>query len=128
MRRSALARSAAAFLLFVSAVCATAQAAGSEWGKALYESRCGGCHSLDQDRIGPRHRGLIGRRAGTVEGFEYSAALRAARIVWSAQTLDRWLANPERLIPGQRMNYSVPDAADRAAIIAYLNQSAAGER
>ena len=119
MRRSALAPSAAFFLL-APAVCGTAQAADTTRGKELYESRCTGCHSLDQDRIGPRHRGLVGRKAGAVEGFEYSPALRASRIVWSAQTLDAWLANPERLIPGQRMNYSVPDAGDRAALIAYL--------
>jgi len=97
-----------------------AQAADATRGKELYESRCAGCHSLDQDRVGPRHRGLIGRKAGAVAGFEYSPALRASRIVWSTPTLDRWLANPERLIPGQRMNYSVPEAADRAALIAYL--------
>ena len=119
MRRSASALSVA-LLLIVSADCVEAQAADATRGKELYESRCAGCHSLDQDRIGPRHRGLIGRKAGAVEGFDYSPALRASRIVWSAQALDRWLANPERLIPGQRMNYSVPDAADRAALIAYL--------
>jgi len=119
VRRSASALSVA-LLLIVSADCVEAQAADATRGKELYESRCAGCHSLDQDRIGPRHRGLIGRKAGAVEGFDYSPALRASRIVWSAQALDRWLANPERLIPGQRMNYSVPDAADRAALIAYL--------
>jgi cytochrome c len=119
VRRSASALNVA-LLLIVSAACVRAQAADATRGKELYESRCTGCHSLDQDRIGPRHRGLIGRRAGAVEGFEYSPALRASRIVWSAQTLDRWLSGPERLIPGQRMNYSVPEAADRAALIAYL--------
>ena len=96
------------------------QAADATRGKELYESRCGGCHSLDDDRIGPRHRGLIGRRAGTVTGFEYSPALRGSRIVWDAQTLDAWLADPERLVPGQRMNYSVPGPEDRAALIEYL--------
>jgi cytochrome c len=96
------------------------QAADATRGKELYESRCGGCHSLDDDRIGPRHRGLIGRGAGTVTGFEYSPALRGSRIVWDAQTLDAWLADPERLVPGQRMNYSVPGPEDRAALIEYL--------
>ena len=86
----------------------------------IFESRCGGCHSLDHDRIGPRHRGVIGRKAGAVAGFEYSPALRGSGIVWSAQTLDAWLADPERLFPGQRMNYGVSDAADRAALIDYL--------
>ena len=119
MRRSPLARSKVVVLLLLAA-CARAQAAGTADGQALYESRCVGCHSLDHDRIGPRHRGLFGRKAGSVAGFEYSPALRASRIVWSAQSLERWLAGPERLIPGQRMNYSVPDPADRAALIAYL--------
>jgi cytochrome c len=114
-----LARSKVVVLLLLAA-CARAQAAGTADGQALYESRCAGCHSLDHDRIGPRHRGLFGRKAGSVAGFEYSPALRASRIVWSTQSLERWLAGPERLIPGQRMNYSVPDPADRAALIAYL--------
>lgn len=119
MRRSASARSLALFLL-VSGACGPAQATDATRGKELYESRCGGCHSLDQDRIGPRHRGLIGRKAGAVSGFEYSPALRDSRIVWSPRALEAWLTNPERLVPGQRMNYSVADAADRAALIAYL--------
>jgi cytochrome c len=102
------------------AACANAQAADSTRGKALYESRCAGCHSLDHDRIGPRHAGLFGRKAGSVAEFDYSPALRGSRIVWDAKTLDAWLADPERLIPGQRMNYSVPGPADRAALIAYL--------
>jgi cytochrome c len=119
VHRSASGRSAAALLL-VLAACGTAQAGDAARGQDLYEARCGGCHSLDHDRIGPRHRGLLGRRAGAVAGFEYSPALRATRIVWSAQTLDAWLADPERLVPGQRMNYRVPEAADRAALIAYL--------
>ena len=119
MRRSASAHSLALFLLVLGA-CGTAQATDAARGKELYESRCAGCHSLDHDRIGPRHRGLIGRKAGAVTGFEYSPALRAAHVVWSPKTLDAWLADPERLIPGQRMNYNVPDAADRAALVAYL--------
>jgi len=128
VRRSASGRSVVALLLTVSAACATAHAADPEQGKALYESRCAGCHSLDQDRIGPRHRGLIGRKAGAIAGFEYSSALRASRIVWSAQTLDAWLADPERFIPGQRMNYSVPEAADRADVIAFLQANSTKDR
>ncbi len=89
-------------------------------GEALYESRCGACHSIDSNRVGPRHRGLIGRRAGSVAGYDYSAAFRDSRVVWDEQTLDRWLADPEALIPGQRMNYSVSDPRDRADLIAFL--------
>lgn len=74
-------------------------------GQQLYEARCGGCHSVAADRIGPRHAGLFGRRAGSVAGFDYSPALQRAGIVWDARTLDRWLADPEALVPGQRMGY-----------------------
>jgi cytochrome c len=109
-----------ALVLAAFAACAPAQAADAERGRTLYESRCIACHSIEHDRVGPRHRGLIGRKAGGVPGFEYSSALRVSKIVWSAKTLDAWLADPERLIPGQRMNYSVPEAADRADLISYL--------
>jgi len=94
-------------------------------GDALYEARCGGCHSLDANRIGPMHRGVFGRRAGSVADFDYSDALRNARVQWNAQTLDAWLRDPQALIPGQRMGYSLQSAEERAAIIDWLRQSAA---
>ena len=94
-------------------------------GRVIYESRCTGCHSLDHSRIGPSHRGVFGRRAGSVSEFDYSAALKASGIVWNARTLDRWLEDPEQLVPGQKMGFSVPDADDRADVIAYLASPAA---
>jgi len=108
---------AAAALLVLAA---PSQAADPARGKQLYDSRCIGCHSLDASRVGPAHRGVFGRRAGALKDYDYSAALRDSRVVWDARTLDRWLADPERLIPGQRMNYSVAEPADRADLIAYL--------
>ena len=92
----------------------------SQRGKVLYESRCTSCHSLDHSRIGPAHRGVFGRHVGQVAGFDYSPALRRSRVVWNAKSLDRWLINPELFIPGQKMGYAVPDAQDRADIIAFL--------
>lgn len=89
-------------------------------GAQLYEARCGACHSADANRIGPAHRGVFGRRAGTAVGFEYSPALRASGLVWSTRTLDAWLADPERTIPGQAMGYRVEDERDRGDLIAYL--------
>jgi cytochrome c len=89
-------------------------------GKALYESRCTACHSLDHSRIGPAHRGVFGRHVAQVAGFDYSPALRRAHVVWNAKSLDRWLINPEAFIPGQKMGYTVPDGQDRADIIAFL--------
>ena len=89
-------------------------------GKALYESRCTACHSLDHSRIGPAHRGVFGRHVAQVAGFDYSPALRRSHVVWNAKSLDRWLTDPEAFIPGQKMGYSVPDAQDRTDIIAFL--------
>jgi cytochrome c len=106
--------------LLALAVALPAWAADATGGAALYERRCGGCHAVEHDRIGPRHAGLIGRKAGSVPGFDYSPALRASAVVWTAATVDRWLADPEALIPGQRMGFRLSDAAERAAIIAYL--------
>ncbi|MBS0456487.1 MAG: c-type cytochrome [Proteobacteria bacterium] len=89
-------------------------------GKLAYEARCGACHSVDTDRVGPRHAGIVGRRAGSVPGFAYSDALRNSGLVWNPALLDRWLTNPEALVPGQRMGYQVADPQVRADIIAYL--------
>jgi cytochrome c len=119
-RTAATAGLAAAALLAATA----GLAADAERGARLYEARCGGCHVVEHDRIGPRHAGLLGRRAGSVAGFDYSPALRAAGFVWDAQRLDRWLADPEALVPGQRMNFRVAEAADRADLIAYLARAA----
>jgi cytochrome c len=94
-------------------------------GAALYQQRCGACHSLDADRVGPRHRGVFGRRAASVEGYQYSDALRQLNATWDAETLDRWLADPTAMAPGTAMGVSTPGAQDRADIIAYLNSDAA---
>jgi len=94
----------------------------AERGRDLYESRCIGCHSLDANRIGPRHRGVHGRKAGSVPGFTYSPALQNSPVVWNDETLMRWLTNPQEIIPGQRMNFRVSQPQDRADIIAYLKK------
>jgi cytochrome c len=97
------------------------QAAGdAQRGEQVYESRCGGCHAVESDRVGPRHAGVFGRRAGSVKGFDYSDALAKSRVVWDEATLTRWLADPEAVIPGQRMGYRLGDAAARADVVAYL--------
>lgn len=89
-------------------------------GRKVWESRCSGCHALDEDRVGPRHRGAWGRRAGTVPGFRYSDAVRSLDVVWNDETLSRWLTDPEAMAPGQRMGYQVDDPVERGNVIAYL--------
>lgn len=95
----------------------------SSRGMQLYAQRCAACHSIEYNGVGPAHKGLIGRRAGTAPGYAYSDALKQSSVVWSEDTLSRWLAGPEQFIPGQKMFFSVPDAQERADIIAYLLQA-----
>jgi cytochrome c len=107
---------------------ATAIPGDAKAGEAIY-ARCAACHSLAQDRTGPRHCGVIGRRAGSVPGFAYSDAMKRSKLVWNVKTLDRFLQNPMRVIPGTAMGYAgIADKQERADLIAYLshaNQSAA---
>ena len=88
--------------------------------------RCLACHAVDRDRTGPHHAGLVGRRAGSVPGFAYSAAMKkagAGGLVWTRETLDRFLANPTKVVPGTRMGYAgVKDEQERADLIAYLER------
>lgn len=88
-------------------------------GKALYQA-CSGCHSIDENDLGPMHRGVVGRRAGTVPDFNYSPALKNSGITWDAASLDRWLQNPSDLVPGTKMFFRLSDAQSRDDIIAYL--------
>jgi cytochrome c len=81
-----------------------------------------GCHSLDENDIGPKHRGVVGREAGTAAGYRYSPALAASGLTWTPTNLDLWLSGPQALVPGAKMFFSVPDARTRADIIAYLAQ------
>ena len=94
-------------------------------GEALYTSRCSACHSLDANRIGPRHRGVVGRRAASLSDFNYSPALRRLDVTWDEANLDRWLTNPTAVAPGTAMGIRVPSAQERADIIAYLRANPA---
>jgi cytochrome c len=104
---------------FIGAARAQAQANG----KALFEKRCGGCHALDRDKEGPRLGGVYGRTSGSVDSFQYSEALKKARIVWTDETLDRWLTNTEKVVPDNDMTFHVERAEERSEIIAYLKQN-----
>ena len=94
-------------------------------GRQVYESRCIACHSLDANRVGPRHRGVFGRRAGIVDGYRYSEAIRESGVVWTDAALDAWLANPGGFIPGSKMGFRLNRPGDRADVIAFLKRDAA---
>lgn len=89
-------------------------------GQALYRSQCAACHSVDYNGVGPAHKGVFGRRAGTLANYNYSPALKAAGVMWTEASLEQWLSDPERLVPGQKMGFMVQSAQDRADLIAYL--------
>jgi cytochrome c2 len=123
------------FILAAIAVAASLSGAAAEPGDAARGQRvfqyCFSCHSVDPNEKaklqGPSLYGVIGRKAGTFAGFDYSDAMKAqgaSGLVWTAETLDRYIADPEAIVPGTRM--SIPplrDAQDRADLIAYLAQT-----
>ena len=114
---------ACAAVLACTAGAAAAPTGDPAAGERLYE-RCVACHALAYDRTGPRHCGLVGRRAGSLAGFAYSDAMRDARVVWTPETLDRFLADPLATVPGTSMGYAgVADAKERADLIAWLAQA-----
>lgn len=90
-------------------------------GQTLYQA-CGACHSLDENDLGPRHRGVVGRVAGSLEDYVYSAALKKSGLIWDEATLDRWLTNPSALVPGTKMFFQISEAQQRADIIAFLKE------
>jgi cytochrome c len=100
-----------------------AAAGDAAHGEVLYEG-CQDCHSLDKNDVGPRHRGVFGRRAGSLPDYEYSEGLRNSGIVWDEATLDKWLTNPQAFVPGASMFYHLDDASDRADVIAFLKERA----
>jgi cytochrome c len=91
-------------------------------GKQLYAMRCAICHSIEYNGVGPTHKNLIGRKAGSVQGYAYSDALKNSAVIWDEASLKQWLTEPEKFIPGQKMFISIPNAQDRADIVAYLQQ------
>lgn len=92
-------------------------------GEAIYQS-CQDCHSLDSNDVGPKHRGVFGRKAGTVPDYNYSAALKNSGITWTEDALDKWLTDPQKLVPGSKMFFHLDAAQDRADVIEYLKERA----
>jgi cytochrome c len=113
-------RVAAAVLIAATRLaCADGDAAR---GEKRFEE-CVACHALEKGKesVGPDLHGVFGRKAGEVGDFRYSPALKRSGIVWSEQTVDTFIADPQAVIPGNRMPFAgIPDASARADLIAYL--------
>ena len=84
-------------------------------------------NALDQNKVGPMQRGLIGRKAGTAPGYGYSTALKESGITWTEAKVDQWLQNPSAMVPGTKMAYRLPEAQERADITAYLKSVSASK-
>jgi len=89
-------------------------------GQHLFAERCTACHAVDANKTGPMLGGVVGRKAASAPGYKYSLALLSADVTWSADNLDRWLADPRKFIAGAKMPIRVLDASTRRDIIAYL--------
>ena len=109
-----------ALSLMVAATVPLAHAADAAQGAALYQAKCAMCHSPDFNGVGPAHKGVFGRESARAAGYDYSPALKSAHLTWDEANLLRWLTDPEKLVAGQKMFVSVPDAGERADLVAYL--------
>jgi len=91
-------------------------------GKKLFD-QCAACHSLGEpgDFEGPLLKGVFGRKAGSLEDYRYSAAMKRSGVTWDAASLDTYVTDPQAFIPGNRMAFAgIPDKSQRDDLIAYL--------
>lgn len=91
-------------------------------GEQLFGERCAACHAIDSNKTGPMLGGVFGRKAGSAAGYHYSDALKSAAFAWSKDSLDQWLADPKKFVPGARMPVRVLDAPSRRDLLAYLQK------
>jgi cytochrome c len=104
---------------------AWAQEAGDPAAGEKVFNQCKACHTLQegQNRVGPSLKGVVGRKAGEVAGFNYSAPMKSSNMTWTPENLDKYLADPKSFIPGNKMAFAgLKKPEDRANVIAYLQQ------
>jgi len=126
MRGFALVAAVAALALPMAAQAQDA-AGDAAKGKQVF-AKCQACHSVEAgtNKLGPSLHGVVGRVSGTLEGFKYSDAMKAANLTWDEATLDKYLANPKGLVPGTKMVFpGLPKEQDRLDVIAYLKEAGA---
>lgn len=110
--------------IFAPALCAADPTPDVEHGKETFHTMCSVCHSVQTTGgpiEGPNLIGVVGRPAGSQPDFaKYSDPLKASRLVWSVETLDKFLLNPMAMVPGTFMPMLIPDDQTRADVIGYL--------
>jgi cytochrome c len=123
MMSGAFIRLGACAALLTVALAPAARAGDAGAGKAVFQSSCSICHSVQpgQNKIGPTLFGIVGRKTGAVAGYSYSPANEAANITWDPATLDKYLEGPRAMIPATKMTYGgMKDAGKRDDLVAYL--------
>jgi len=109
--------------LLLAASATAALAADPAAGEKTFKAQCGICHAVaaGQNRIGPTLFGVVGRPAGSVPGFNYTADHKKLGIAWDVATLDKYLTNPRAMVPDTSMVYAgLKDDTERADLVAYL--------
>jgi cytochrome c len=106
---------------FAPAIAAEEQ---SDDGQVAYNNACRTCHSFkpDDNRLGPTLHGIVGRKAGSIEGFAFSPSMKSSGITWDEANLDKFIANPNQVVSGNKMQPfgGIADAGERKKIIDYL--------
>jgi cytochrome c len=119
-------RLSALFLALALAACSSQSGAGAPSGEAVFR-KCAICHRIAPDGgngIGPNLHGVVGRKAASLPDFSYSPAMRKSGFTWDEKSLDRFLGDPQHVVPGTKMTFSgLPDAPSRKAVIAYLKRN-----
>ena len=117
-------------IAFISGIAALTSAQGAPTpnnalGKRMF-IRCAACHTVSATgprKVGPHLQGIVGRKAGAVAGFSYSPAMKASKVTWSEESLDKWLQRPQAVIPGTTMAFAgMAKPEERKALIAYLKK------
>ena len=111
----------AALLVALTGLSAHAQDAGDVAAGEKAFAPCKACHNFQKNGVGPDLKGVVGRKAGTYEGYNYSAALKNSGITWDEANLHEWLKNPKAKVPGTKMIFQgYPDDKKINDVIAYL--------
>lgn len=105
-------------------LCALPAHAAQEAGEVAFNNNCRTCHSFKEgdNRLGPTLHGIVGRKAGSTAGFQFSPAMKDSGITWDAATLDKFITNPNQVVSGNKMQPfgGIADASERTKIVEYL--------
>jgi cytochrome c len=117
---------AAAFAMLLAATCVARADGDAVRGEKRFDE-CATCHSLKDgvNGVGPSLHAVFGRKAGSLDDFRYSPAMKRSGLTWTPQALATFVADPQKAVPNNRMPFAgMPDAADRDDLIAYLEKAA----